>query len=493
MSTFEHDLVNHLVKNKKYDALQEFGQTVFPDRSEKIIVQEYVGSDICVRKHDNDIQIFCPREMSVVQESALTQAIEKGTIFDDAEDVDNVTNHVVATAVPTNALTNTGKQLPEKINGVVSMVIGKMNDDGRCSPDETDVENGQNMIKDLCDAKSHNCGARDVVDHYLGNDDHEPVGMDMTKEIMAVEEEVNDINSVKPEDSITEDDYTELDPTRPSTEEVSNGWRYEKVSSYPYGDDDIGGETPIEHYGIDNYDDTFDNIQFDDDDEFNDINDEPYETDTSDSSNISDTHDEDIPSDDEDIDIEECGSNCSSTDSDYFSEDDDMTDATMTDNTEGMDMTSNDMTDTASTTDSSSVGECGENGVPIGQNATPGSNRNTVEECGDTNTFEEGFLSKRPKKLKPIPRDVIAYITVELNNIQDANDQAMLSGYTCSKLELVDFYLNCIDTNDPRYIVPHNKQYLEQMQKELNSLLAQILRIRPINKSDRIWNVNYPY
>lgn len=107
---------------------------------------------------------------------------------------------------------------------------------------------------------------------------------------------------------------------------------------------------------------------------------------------------------------------------------------------------------------------------------------------------QESFITKRPKKLKPIPRDIISYITIECNAIQDSNDQAMLSGYTCAKLELVDFYLNCIDTNDARYVVPHDRAYLVNMQKQLSDLLSKILRVRPINRNDRVWqiNVNYP-
>lgn len=105
---------------------------------------------------------------------------------------------------------------------------------------------------------------------------------------------------------------------------------------------------------------------------------------------------------------------------------------------------------------------------------------------------QEGFLSKKPKKLKPIGRDVVAYITCEMNDIRSANDQAMLAGYTCSKIELVDFYLTVLDTQDARYIVPHNKQYLTQMKSDLEKLLTQILRIRPINRSEQIWRVNYP-
>lgn len=122
------------------------------------------------------------------------------------------------------------------------------------------------------------------------------------------------------------------------------------------------------------------------------------------------------------------------------------------------------------------------------------------EETGETTQesygyYDEGFLTKKPKKLKPIPiRDIVSYITCEINAIADPNDQAMLSGYTCAKLELVDFYLTCIDTQDERYIVPHTRQYLVDGQRQLNDLLTQILRIRPVNKGDRIWkvNVNYP-
>lgn len=115
-------------------------------------------------------------------------------------------------------------------------------------------------------------------------------------------------------------------------------------------------------------------------------------------------------------------------------------------------------------------------------------------EDGDT-PVQEGFFTKKPKKLKPIPaRDIVAYITVEMNAIQDTNDQAMLSGYTCSKLELADFYLTCIDTQDDRFIVPHTRQFIVQFQNDLNRLLTQILKLKPINRNDRVWkiDVNYP-
>lgn len=103
-------------------------------------------------------------------------------------------------------------------------------------------------------------------------------------------------------------------------------------------------------------------------------------------------------------------------------------------------------------------------------------------------SFQEGFGLLRPKKLKAIDiRSIVSYVTVEMNAIKDSNDQAMLSGYVCSKLELIDFYITVLDTHDDRYVVPHSRQYLVDGQKQLSDLLTQILKIRPINRGDRVW------
>jgi hypothetical protein len=123
--------------------------------------------------------------------------------------------------------------------------------------------------------------------------------------------------------------------------------------------------------------------------------------------------------------------------------------------------------------------------VPDDLNAAPDDNHNPL-----LSPIHEGFMLKRPKKLKAIDvRGIASYVTVEMNAIKDSNDQAMLAGYVCSKLELIDFYLTVIDTNDDRYIVPHSRQYLVDGQRQLSDLLTKILRIRPINKSSRIWQI----
>ena len=105
----------------------------------------------------------------------------------------------------------------------------------------------------------------------------------------------------------------------------------------------------------------------------------------------------------------------------------------------------------------------------------------------DEYSMESVNIPIQPKRLKPMGREIISYIPNEITQIQDTHDQMVLAGYVSSKLERVDFYLNCIDTDDPRYIVPHDRQYLLTMQSQLTDLLQRILKIRPVIKYDRIW------
>lgn len=329
MNSIAHDLVKFLVSEKKYDVITEYAQTNFPNKKSPIVVTEYAGKDIRVYKSSGDVHVLCPMNMTPTQESALTDALEKGTIFDDAETVDRSAKYIELTTLPHRGICNAGKQTPQKLHLVISLVIGRMDDTGRCEVNDTDIKNGCNLVRDIIHHNDTNHDTREIVDDYLENKDHMSIPKPVRTDIGALNDEIDSIDDVEADNTIDDDDYEYLDVNGDSSEE-------------------------------------------------------------------SDDH------------------------------------------------------------------------------------------------YEEGFITKRPKKLKPIPRDIIAYITVEMNAIQDSNDQAMLSGYTCSKLELVDFYLNVIDTKDDRYIVPHTREYLVNMQTELNKLLTQILRIRPVNKNDRVWKVNYP-
>ena len=127
---------------------------------------------------------------------------------------------------------------------------------------------------------------------------------------------------------------------------------------------------------------------------------------------------------------------------------------------------------------------------PSDLNSSPDTSDNhaPVMTAVKTESFHQEFSIKRPKHLKAIDvRSIVAYVTVEMNAVKDSNDQAMLAGYVCSKLELIDFYITVLDTHDDRYVVPHSRQYLADGQRQLSDLLTKILKIRPIDKSERIW------
>ena len=76
------------------------------------------------------------------------------------------------------------------------------------------------------------------------------------------------------------------------------------------------------------------------------------------------------------------------------------------------------------------------------------------------------FWSKKgPEKLKKIPYDLVSYIAIETDAIQDNNDRQMLSSYCLNKLETVKWYLALLDAGSEKYIVPHTKSELEDIKK----------------------------
>lgn len=391
MNSITNDLMKNIIEAKNYNMITEYVQIEHPDKGE-LVVTEYAGKDVRVYKDEkNRIHLLCPKEMTPVQEGHVAEAIARGTIFDDTEEIDNNAEFIEKTSVPCNAMINAGKPLPKKLKPMIAIVIGRMDENGSFAVDDADRINGNNFVKDVVCCKDKNSSVSDVVNNYIDKDPEEFYTPEMGKDITDLDKEVDDIRDTKFEDTITDND----------TVETYDGIDMDEIESDPF----------------DKTDDNTDN-----------------------ESEADDTDDE--SKNDDDVDESET--------------DDDVDDESETDDNV---------------------------------------NEYTIPESLYQDTIhQEGFLSKKPKKLKPIPRDIIAYITVEMNDISSANDQAMLSGYTCSKIELVDFYLTVLDAQDPRYIVPHNKQYLENMKRELENLLTQILRIRPINRMDRVWrlNVNYP-
>lgn len=101
--------------------------------------------------------------------------------------------------------------------------------------------------------------------------------------------------------------------------------------------------------------------------------------------------------------------------------------------------------------------------------------------------------STKMKKLKKIPRDIIAYITIEAESIRDSGDKMLIASYCLSKLEIVEWYIELLDVGSKKYIVPHTRPYLEMMRTELLKCYDKIMKVKIIPPSERpIVDIKYP-
>ena len=97
--------------------------------------------------------------------------------------------------------------------------------------------------------------------------------------------------------------------------------------------------------------------------------------------------------------------------------------------------------------------------------------------------FTEGLFN-RVVKLKRIDPAELDYIAIEIDNIKSNDDKMMLISYIYSKIEIVDYYLSIISSNNRKYSVPHSKESLLQIRERL-------ARYRDIVISQKIPEINY--
>lgn len=100
------------------------------------------------------------------------------------------------------------------------------------------------------------------------------------------------------------------------------------------------------------------------------------------------------------------------------------------------------------------------------------------------------------RKLNKIPMNIVAYILIEGESIKDSNDKQLIIGYAYSKLEIVDWYIELLNVGSRvgniTYIVPHSKQYLEQMRVQLLSAIKKVMDIKIPSPNQPLISINYP-
>jgi hypothetical protein len=556
MNSTQLNIVKALIEQKKYDVITEYTHIAHPDKGDIIVKEYAGTGVRVYKDNDGNTRVLCPKDIDTVQEGHVAQAIANGTIFDDADEIDRNATMIERTSIPYDAMVNSGKDTPKQLKPMIAIVIGRMDDNGSFDVSDADRTNGVNFVHDLCDKEKcpntndvvDNYLEKDKEEFY-----NPEMGKSLTELDNEVDDivETKPDDVISDDDTVDSyDDYDmdaiESDPT-PENDETE--------SDEEDGDNDDESDDPDSDDSDNDDDESEDNESSDNDDEeavIEDVDDDDDDDKSVEECGDIDTVQEDteemaamvsgamnktpIPTESdlkpiqEEVDVERARNNKKAkhevenflnyldklekkhpeiteqrdkgTEDSVFGtkpiqEEDEMVDDGGSEDTgadtgdDGGDITEEACSPaTGATTDSPTESTDAKGNV----NTTPMPMSAQTKAIVNSNSkmHQEGFLSKKPKKLKPIGRDVVAYITCEMNDIRSANDQAMLAGYTCSKIELVDFYLTVLDTQDARYIVPHNKQYLTQMKNDLEKLLTQILRIRPINRSEQIWRVNYP-
>lgn len=102
-------------------------------------------------------------------------------------------------------------------------------------------------------------------------------------------------------------------------------------------------------------------------------------------------------------------------------------------------------------------------------------------------------MFKKQKKLKKIPIDLVSYIQIETEAIQDTNDKMMISSYCLSKLELVNWYLELLETGSEKYIVPQSKAHLEMVRDQLMACHKEIMAVKVGKPQERpLIDIKYP-
>ena len=557
--SFRNALVTQLLNDKKYTALQEYLQIEFPGK-DTVMIQEYAGEVPRVFYNmDDNIMLMLPGNMNTYMENAVANAIQSGTIFDDAENVKNTAEYIRMTTLPYGGMALKGHDEPKALKSTIGSVVGAMNvDTAHFGDGENDLQNGYTAMKDMMShANDSDMATTKLIKDYIKLKDDGKLPTEYRRTLGKVKYDVKNLEDVTCDDCITKSDYRpmkltdecgsvcavdEFDDTNASAEEITDDAEsvVKDQTDIIDEEDNVVDSSEFEGGGLDDgsiQEGFFDLFKPKSDEDclnklkemFGDVPSEPLDFIKDDK--VYEYHHAKHPlggnfnAQIQPIDSYDAMINWSNKKEVELMKRDQfipfakliMYDSTRDDcaffKSGSYDIPNDDYYTIAYHIPNGAIvffhlsaahkydcpitvlepsyrafmNHCTRDVVDQPSDIEKESFYNTSNNHDEI--YSESVFNKRPKKLKPIPRDIVAYITVEMNNIQDSNDQAMLAGYTCSKLELVDFYLNCIDTEDDRYIVPHTRQYLVQMQNDLNRLLTQILRIKPVNKMDRIWKI----
>lgn len=107
---------------------------------------------------------------------------------------------------------------------------------------------------------------------------------------------------------------------------------------------------------------------------------------------------------------------------------------------------------------------------------------------GDNINYQIKYYQEKwgVKKLKKLPRDLVAYISIETEAIRDYNDKAMIASYCISKIDICEWYIELLEVGSKKYIVPHSLPYLKNLRTELLQCYERIMKVKIDDKNKEV-------
>jgi len=97
-----------------------------------------------------------------------------------------------------------------------------------------------------------------------------------------------------------------------------------------------------------------------------------------------------------------------------------------------------------------------------------------------------------PKKLKPIPSNLLSYIQIEGEAIKDSTDKQMIVSYAHGKMDTINWYVDLLTVGSDKYVVPHSLEHLNSIKQQLQSLIDKIMNTPIPSQPSSQSSYNYP-
>ena len=111
-----------------------------------------------------------------------------------------------------------------------------------------------------------------------------------------------------------------------------------------------------------------------------------------------------------------------------------------------------------------------------------------------TNISEAAYITEGifgPKRMKRIDPADIDYIGLEVENIKTNDDKMMIISYIYNKMDIIDYYIGLLDCKSNKYLIPHTRESLINMKKQLEEYRVAALRFK-LPKIEYGISIQYP-